>query len=153
MQFSWCKPRGVVDLTQSFLMSSHDGSLNKPTRDHCYHISSIVRHFWASPTYSFWPRVPRQYASLHYEMAQTAASSSAHANRPPTMVLGANYGDDVDPSRWVVIYPPYIDSTRKEKQVCFGARAFNKAYQGVKRRVPHLLNCVYVIIRPVLLTT
>lgn len=33
------------------------------------------------------------------------------------MVLGADYGADVDPSRWVVIYPPYIDSTRTEKQV------------------------------------
>lgn len=35
----------------------------------------------------------------------------------PNMVLGANYGPDTDPSRWVVIYPPYIDATRTEKQV------------------------------------
>ncbi len=31
----------------------------------------------------------------------------------PTKIFGGVYGDDVDDSRWVVIYPPYIDSTRK----------------------------------------
>lgn len=36
----------------------------------------------------------------------------------PNVVLGADYGPDVDLSRWVVIYPPYLDSTRTEKQVC-----------------------------------
>lgn len=34
----------------------------------------------------------------------------------PNLIFGANYGPDVDPSRWVVMYPPYIDSTRKEKE-------------------------------------
>ncbi|PXF48804.1 Signal recognition particle 19 kDa protein [Gracilariopsis chorda] len=34
----------------------------------------------------------------------------------PTIVFGANYGPDVDPRRWVVIYPPYIDKNRKEKE-------------------------------------
>lgn len=37
----------------------------------------------------------------------------------PNLVFGADYGEDVDPSRWVVIYPPYIDGTRKEKEVGF----------------------------------
>lgn len=32
-------------------------------------------------------------------------------------VFGGDYGEDVDTSRWVVIYPPYIDSTRKESEV------------------------------------
>lgn len=35
----------------------------------------------------------------------------------PTMIFGANYGPDVDPKRWVVIYPPYIDKTRTENEV------------------------------------
>lgn len=35
----------------------------------------------------------------------------------PTMIFASNYGPEVDPSRWVVIYPPYIDSLRKEKEV------------------------------------
>lgn len=32
------------------------------------------------------------------------------------MVLGGNYGETVDTSRWVVLYPPYIDCTLKEKE-------------------------------------
>lgn len=32
---------------------------------------------------------------------------------PPTKIFGGLYGDDVDDSRWVVIYPTYIDSTLK----------------------------------------
>lgn len=34
------------------------------------------------------------------------------------MVFGEDYGPDVDPRRWVVIYPPYIDKLRKESEVC-----------------------------------
>lgn len=35
----------------------------------------------------------------------------------PGRILGGNYGEDVDTSRWVVMYPPYIDSTRKISEV------------------------------------
>lgn len=45
------------------------------------------------------------------------SSSVTRMSGRPNVVLGADYGADVDPSRWVVIYPPYIDSTRTEKQV------------------------------------
>lgn len=47
------------------------------------------------------------------------SSSVSRMPGRPNMVLGSDYGPDVDPSRWVVIYPPYIDSTRTEKQVCY----------------------------------
>lgn len=42
---------------------------------------------------------------------------SVSATRRAGHVFGGNYGDDVDVSRWVVIYPPYIDSTRKVSEV------------------------------------
>ena len=34
----------------------------------------------------------------------------------PRKVYGGDYGDQVDSSRWVVIYPTYIDSTLKISQ-------------------------------------
>lgn len=40
------------------------------------------------------------------------------AARMPALVYAENYGPDVDPRRWVVIYPPYIDKLRKESEVC-----------------------------------
>lgn len=53
-----------------------------------------------------------------------AASSSASSQTQvraagrPNLIFGGNYGENVDPSRWVVIYPPYIDAGRKEREVC-----------------------------------
>lgn len=37
--------------------------------------------------------------------------------------FGGDYGDSVDTSRWVMIYPPYVDSTRKECEVRVGTDA------------------------------
>lgn len=45
------------------------------------------------------------------------SSAVSKGSGRPNLVFGANYGEDVDSSRWVVIYPPYIDSTRKEREV------------------------------------
>ncbi|CDF32415.1 unnamed protein product [Chondrus crispus] len=34
----------------------------------------------------------------------------------PALLFAEDYGPDVDPRRWVVIYPPYLDKLRTEAQ-------------------------------------
>lgn len=51
--------------------------------------------------------------------SSTGARVTGHLSGKPNLVFGKNYGEDVDPSRWVVIYPPYIDSTRKQDEVWY----------------------------------
>lgn len=36
----------------------------------------------------------------------------------PALLFAEDYGPDVDPRRWVVIYTPYLDKLRTEAQVC-----------------------------------
>lgn len=57
------------------------------------------------------------WQSHRQNKANMSSSTVTKLAGRPNVVLGDNYGDDVDPSRWVVMYPPYIDSVRTEKQV------------------------------------
>lgn len=47
---------------------------------------------------------------------------------PPPILFAKDYGADVDPSRWVVIYPPYIDRLRTEAEVRFDQKLVEKIF-------------------------
>ncbi|CAN8075826.1 unnamed protein product [Agarophyton chilense] len=59
----------------------------------------------------------------------------------PTVLFGASYGPDVDHTRWVVIYPPYIDKTRKEKE----GRKIAKEKCVEKPNMEEVFNCATLL--------